>query len=242
MANALPEYLELVMRFIPVLIMIAIPVALFIARKRIKNETEKAKNTAGMLGLRYINVAEEMKQSKPNDSFLLGLFSGWSPWAMEGTHNGVPVRVELTVKAKQNRYIPYHDRVSVSNPTRTSYSRGTTYVASFEKSLPFDISIHKKVNMPFGLQQFRAVEAIETGDEELDNALEISGEDKSKIENWLKSVKIKDALKNVYESIPSVSINSDGLFLYDRYSKADYHHLKNNLRLLSEAVVKIQKV
>jgi len=100
--DALPEYIELLMGYVPVLIIIAIPIAVLIAYRKTQNETDRAKNTAGLLGLSYINVAEEMKDSKPKDSFLLGLLSGWSTWAMEGTYNNVQVRVEQIVKAKQN--------------------------------------------------------------------------------------------------------------------------------------------
>ena len=208
--NALPEYLDLIMRFAPVLIMVAIPVAIFIARRKTQNETKKAKETAGMLGLRYINVAEEMKESKPDDSFLLGLLSGWSPWAMEGTYNNMPIRVEQIVKVKQNRYIPQSNRVSVSNPTTTSYSRGTKYVASFNRPLPFHVDIYRKIKMPFGFPQLHEADAIETGDPELDQMLAISGDEKGKIQEWLQSVQLKDALKRLFQLNPSVCINREG--------------------------------
>ncbi|MFH2044322.1 MAG: hypothetical protein ABIK92_04155 [Pseudomonadota bacterium] len=238
--DALPEYLELIMGYIPVLIIIAIPIAVFIVRRKTQNETNIAKQTAGMLGLRYINVAEEMKDKKPEDSFLLGLLSGWSPWAMEGTYNNIPVRVESIVKGKQQRYIAHSDRVSVSNPTRTSYSRGTTYVASFEKPLPFDIAIHKKVNMPFGFPQLHATDAIETGDEELDQMLEISGNDKSNIQKWLNLNQRKDVLKRMFRASLSVNINSKGLLLHDLHSKAEYDHVRNNLKTLNDTILKLQ--
>jgi len=238
--NALPDYLEMGMRFLPILIMIAVPIAFLIARKKTKNETEKAKKTAGLLGLRYINVAEEMKEDHPKDSLLLNLLSGWSPWAMEGTFNSVPVRVELIVKGRQNRYIPRSDRVSVSNPTTTSYSRGTKYTVSFDKPLPFQIDIHRKISMPFGLERANAPDAVETGDEELDQVLEVFGEDKSGIEKWLKTTDMKYVLKQLYQLAPSINIHKDGLSLYDLYSKANYDHIHNNLRILSEAALKIQ--
>lgn len=238
--DALPEYLELIMGYVPVLIMIAIPIAFFIARRKTQNETNMAKQTAGMLGLRYINVAEEMKGKKPENSFLLDLLSGWSPWAMEGRYNNIPVRVELIVKARQQRYIAHSDRVSVSNPTRTTYSRGTTYAASFDKPLPFDIAIHKKVNMPFGFPQLHATDAIETGDKELDQMLDISGNDKSNIQKWLNSDHRKDALKKIFKACPSVNINSKGLHLYDMHNKAEYDHVRNNLKILIDTILKLQ--
>jgi len=240
--DALPEYLELLMGYAPVLIIIAIPIAVFIAYRKTQNETNKAKETAGLLGLSYINVAEEMKDSKPADSFLLGLLSGWSTWAMEGTYNGVAVRVELIVKGKQQRYIPNSDSVSVSNPTRTSYSKGTTYAASFEKPLPFDVVIRQNVrmNMPFSFPQSRADDSIGTGDEDLDQMLFVSGSDKNSIHEWLNSAQRKDALKKIYQALPSVNVNSDGLRFHDRHSKADYERLQNNLRSLSEAVLRLK--
>lgn len=240
--DALPEYLELIMGFLPVLIVIAIPIAVFIAYRKTQNETKKAKETAGLLGLRYINVAEEMKESKPQDSFLLGLLSSWSTWAMEGRYDGVPVRVELIVKAKQQRYIPSSGSVSVSNPTRTSYSKGTKYVASFEKPLPFEVGIrqHLRINMPFGFPQPRADESLGTGDEELDKLVFVSGSDKIRIQEWLSSGQRKYALKRLYQALPSVNVNSDGLHFHDLHSKADYERLQSNLRALSDAVLKLK--
>jgi hypothetical protein len=245
--SALPEYIELLMGYAPVLLMIAIPVAVLIAYRKTQNETNKAKETAGRLGLNYINVAEEMKDSKPKDSFLLGLLSSWSTWAMEGKYNSVPVQVELIVKAKQQRYIAQSDRVSVSNPTRTSYSKGTAYVASFEKPLPFDVGIRQNAPIPSlvstlrsGIPQARAEDTIGTGDEELDQMLTVSGSDKNEIREWLNSDQRKDALKILYQALPSINVNSDGLRLRDQHIKADYYHLQNNLKLLSEAILKLK--
>jgi len=240
--DALPEYLELLMGFAPFLLMVAIPIAVFIAYRKTQNETNKAKETAGLLGLSYINVAEEMKNTKPADSFLLGLLSSWFTWAMEGTYNGVAVRVELIAKGKQQPYIANSDRVSVSNPTRTSHPRGTTYTASFEKPLPFDVGIrqHVHVRMPFGFPQARADDSIGTGDEDLDQMLFVSGSDKNSIHKWLNSSQRKDVLKNLYQALPSVNVNSDGLRFHDRHSKADYERLQNNLRSLSEAALRLK--
>jgi hypothetical protein len=240
--DALPEYLELIMGFAPYLLMVAIPIAVFIAYRKTQNETKKAKETANLLGLSYINVAEEMKDSKPQDSFLLGLLSSWSTWAMEGTYNGVPVRAEQIVKAKQQRYNPNSSSVSVSNPTRTSYSKGTKYTASFKKPLPFDVVIrqHVRMNMPFGFPQPRADDSIGTGDEELDKLVFVSGSDKNSIHEWLNASQRKDALKNLYQALPSVNVNNDGLHFHDLHSKADYERLQNNLRALSEAALRLK--
>ena len=245
--DALPQYIELLMRFVPVLIIIAIPIAVFIAYRKAQNETDKAKNTAGLLGLSYINVAEEMKNTKPQDSFLLGLLSGWSTWAMEGTYNNVPVRVELVVKAKQHRYIEQSDRVSVSNPTKTSYSKGTKYVASFEKPLPFDVGIHQKIRIPSLVGTLRAAipqtpetDTIGTGDEELDKIVSVSGSDKNKIQEWLNSGQRTDALKRIYQALPLINVDSDGLRFHDQYTKADYDRIHNNLDLLSETILKLK--
>jgi len=109
--NALPEYLEFAMRFFPVLLAVAIPVALLIAYRKTQRETAQAQENTKLLGLQYINVAEEMKKNKPGGAGLLGLLKGFSSWAMEGVYNGVSVRVELTVKEKRN---PIFRRVAVS--------------------------------------------------------------------------------------------------------------------------------
>jgi len=247
--DALPEYIALLMRYASAFLVIAIPVAVFIAYRKTKNETAKAKETAGLLGLTYINVAEEMKKSKPENSFLLGLLSSWSPWAMEGTYNTVPVRVELIVKANQHRYIPPSDRVSVSNPTRTSYSKGTAYAVSFEKPLPFHFSIRENVPVPSlvgmlrsGLSQSHADDTIGTGDEELDQLLLVSGKDKSSIQEWLNAHQRKDTLKKLYQALPSININSEGLRYHDKHSKADYDRLQGNLELLSKAILSFKLV
>lgn len=238
--DALPEYIELLMGYVPVLILIAVPIAVFIAYQKTQNETNKAKESAGLLGLRYINVAEEMKKSKKEDSLILGLLSRWSTWAMEGVYNNISVRVELIVKAKQQRYIPNSDRVAVSNPTKTSYSRGTAYVAFFEKPLPFDVVIRENIRMPFGFPQAHAVDKTETGDEELDQILVVSGSDKNKIQEWLNSDQRKNTLKKIFQALPSVNINSDGLRLHDLHKKADYDRIRNTLTLLSEAIQKLK--
>ena len=245
--DALPEYIELLMGYGSVLLIIAVPIAVFIAYRKTQNETNRAKEAAGRLGLIYINVAEEMKDSKPKDSFLLGLLSGWSTWAMEGKYNNVPVRVELIVKGKQERYIAPSDRVSISNPTRTSYSKGTKYAAFFEKPLPFEVGIRQNVPAPSlvgalrsGIPQTHATDTIGTGDEELDQILSVSGSDKGRIQEWLNSDQRKDTLKKIYQALPSININSDGLLLHDQHSKVDYYHLQNNLKLLSEAILKLK--
>ncbi len=175
--DALPEYLELIIGYAPTLFMVVVPLAVFMAYRKTKRETSLAQKTARLLGLKYINVAEEMKAGKPGDSTIFGLLSGWSPWAMEGSYKKVPVRVELTVKSKQQRYIANSDQASVSNPTRASYSRGTIYTLSFEKPLPFDVGIHQKPEMPFGISKMLSSNSFETGDAELDGKLSISGSD-----------------------------------------------------------------
>lgn len=238
--DSLPQYLELLMKYLPIVITIAIPVAIFIAYQKTQYETNKAKETAGMLGLNYINVAEEMKQNKKEDSVLLDFLSGWSTWAMEGTYNAVPVRVELIVKSKQQSYIPNSDSVSVSNPTRTSYSRGTAYVAYFAKPLPFDVSIWQNIKLPAGFPPIQSTDKIETGDKELDQMLFIKGNDKNNIQEWLNANGRKQALKEIFQALPSITINNDGLRMRDVSKKAEYNHLKNNLTLLSKAVLRLQ--
>ncbi len=238
--DSLPEYIELVMGNLSVLIVIAIPIAVFIAYQKTKNETEQAKKTAALLGLNYVNVADEMKDSKPQDSFLLGLLSRWSTWAMEGTYNSVPVRVEEIVKSKQQRYIERSDMVSVSNPTRTTYSKGTKYDASFEGLLPFDIIIRQNISMSFGLIKGQNADSIVMSDEELDKIMFVSGSDENKIKEWLNSEQRKDVLKKLYKALPSVNMNKDGLHLHERHSKADYERINNNLTLLTEAVQKLK--
>lgn len=243
--GALPEYIELLMGYVSAFIAIAIPVAVLIAYRKTQNETEKAKKTAGLLGLRYINVAEEMKKNKPKDSFLLGLISGWSTWAMGGTYNNVLVRVELIVKGKQQRYID--QRVNISNPTKTYYSKGTAYIASFKNPLPFDIRIRPNVSIPpmvsmlrSGISQSPVIDTIETGEEELDKMLLISESDKKKIQEWLNSGQRKGALKKIYRALPSISVNSEGLRLQERYSKVDFNRIQNNLKLMSETILNLR--
>ena len=240
--NALPEYLELAMRFFPLLLAVASPVALLIAYRKTQRETAQAQENAKLLGLQYINVAEEMKKNKPGDAGLLGPLKGFSSWAMKGVYNGVSVRVELTVKEKRQSYIPQSGSVSVSNPTRSSYSRGTTYTASFENRLPFDVSIGKNIDIPFGLGSAFKKDMLTTGDADLDKMLFISGTDQEKILEWLNTDQRKDALKRMYQEIPSVNVDQQGCRLYDRSKRADYPHLQKNLSVLTDAILQLKTV
>ncbi len=233
--DKLPEYIEYVIANASPFIIVAVIIALVIAYRKTQGETKKAVKTADMLGLTYINVAEEMKKSHSKDAAVLGLLSNWSTWAMEGIFNKAAVRVELIVKGKQNRYIEFNDRVSMSNPTTTSYSRGVEYVVSFEKKLPFMVTIFQNIKMGFGMT-LNTAKKIDTGDETLDQMLFISGEDKKSIQEWLKPDHRKDALKKLINALPMVCINSGGLYYRDSKTKPDYQRIKNNLTLLSEAV------
>lgn len=237
--DALPEYIELIMGYAPLFIII-VPLAIFIAYRKTQNETKKAKETAELLGLNYINVADEMKESKPEDSFLLKILSIWSTWAMEGISDKLRVRIELVVKGKQQRYIAHSDRVSGSDPTRTSYSRGTVYSVSFEQPLPFDLRIRKNVKMPFGLSKLSADTAIETGDKELDQLIFVSGSDENRIKTWINSNQNKEALKKLYQTLPYAIINTESIHYHDQYNKPDYDHIKNNLTLLIETILKLK--
>ncbi len=237
--DSLPEYLELIMGYAPTLFMIIIPVAVFIAYRKTKNEIKKAKESAARLGLKYINVADEMKAEKPNDAFLLGLLSKWSTWAMEGTYNRASVRVEQIVKAKQNRRIAREGDLGMSNPSSTSYRRGATYNVAFVKPLPFDINIRKNIKMEFAFIKGHEIDSIESGDDELDKMAVISGNDTDKIKEWICSDRIKDALKNLYGSLPFVNINSDGLHYDELNGKPDYENVKNKLDILSGAAQKL---
>ena len=58
--NALPEYLELAMRFFPLLLAVAIPVALLIAYRKTQRETAQAQENAKLLGLQYINDSVDL--------------------------------------------------------------------------------------------------------------------------------------------------------------------------------------
>ena len=129
--DKLPDYIQSVMGYASPLIVIAVIIALVLAYRKTRHETAKAQESAALLGLRYCNVADEMKKDHREASFLLGLLSNWSPWAMEGKYAGIPVRVELIVKSRQQRVIECSDRASLSNPARTSYSRGTEYTVPF---------------------------------------------------------------------------------------------------------------
>ncbi len=239
--DALPEYLELIMAYLPVLFTIAFPIAVYIAYRKIKNEISKAKETASLLGLSYVNVADEMTERKKNDSFLLGLISKVVPWAMEGKFNGIHVRVEQIVKSKQQRYIPNSGSTSVSNPARTFYSSGTSYTAYFKTPLPFDVVIRQNVSMSFGFgfMQKNAKDTIGTGDERLDQMLFVSGSDKNSVRKWLDSDKRKDALKKICQELPSVNVTSDGLHLHELQRKPDYVRLQKNLTLLSKVTPKL---
>ena len=238
--GSLPGFLEIAVRYFSILAVIAIPVAVLISYQKTKNETNKAIAAAEKLGLRYINVANEMKKSEKKDSSLPGFFSAWSTWAMEGTYNNVSVQVELIVKSKQHRYIPFNDRVSVSNPTTTTYSRSTAYIASFIKPLPFNIAVHKKIKMPFGLQHVQKTGEIITGDDELDSLITISGSNEKDVKEWLSSSYRKDALKNLYKKIPYAMIDNNEIRFRDPFSKADSDRIKNNLTFLCEAVKKLK--
>ncbi len=232
----LPEYIELLMGYASPVFLVAIIFAVFIAYRKTQNETKIAVKTSDLLGLSYINVAEEMKETNPKDSALLGLLSGFSTWAMKGTYNNVPVHVELTVKGQQRRYIAFSDRVNVSNPTKTSFSRGTEYTALFDNPLPFDINIQQNIQLPFNLSGANTAETIETGDPDLDRLVSISGKDKAEIQKWLKTGRRRGVLKNLFQALPAAYMNSSGLFFRDNHSKADYDHLKNKLTLLSKAI------
>lgn len=239
--DSLPQYIELLMGYIPLLILIAVPIALFRAYSKTQKETKTARDSARMLGLSYVNVAEEMKKDNQSDSFISGLLSSWSPWAMKGEFNGVTMIVELIVKGKQQRYIPHFDRVNVSNPVKTSYSRGVDYFAGFDTPLPFDIIIRKNIDSPLGSFHNRGNDAIKTGDEEFDQLLFISSNKQQAVQEWLNVEQRRDALKELYAALPMVNINSDGLRFHDLNNKADYDHLKNNLTKLTKAVQKLQE-
>ena len=240
--DSLPKFLEFAIRYASVLVVIIVPVAVFISYQKTRNDTKRAISAAEKLGLRYINVADKMQKDKKEESFLQNFLSAWSTWAMEGTYNDVKVQIELIVKSKQERYIPFSDRVSVSNPTRTTYSRSTAYIVSFKKPLPFDISIYQKIKMPFGLShvQIQRPGEIKTGDEELDNMITISGSDESKIKEWLNLNMRNDTLKKLFKALPFVIIDNNGIRFRDSFSKADFDHIKNNLTILSETVLKLK--
>ncbi len=234
--DSLPEYIELIMGYGPTLFIIIVPVAVFVAYQNVKNQAIKAQKSAGRLGLKYIKVADEMKDSKPNDAFLLGLLSKWSTWAMEGTYNSVSVRVEQIVKSKQTRRIARESDLGLSTPTSTSYDRGTTYDAAFAKPLPFDIRIHRNIKMEFAFMKSAEIDSIKSGDAELDQMVVISGSDAAKIMEWLGSDQIKDRLRDLYKALPSLNIDKRGLHYYELKGKPDYENLKTKLEVLCGAV------
>lgn len=237
--DSLPEYLEVIIGYAPTIFIIVVPIAVFIAYRKTKNETEKAKESAARLGLRYINVADEMKAEKPNDALLLGLLSKWSTWAMEGTYNSVSVRVEQIVKGKQNRRLPREGDLGMSNPSSTSYRRGAVYNVDFVNPLPFDINIHENIKMEFAFMKGHDIDSIPSGDDELDKAVVVTGKDADKIREWIGSDQIKEALKNLYKAIPSANVNTNGLHFDELNGKPDYENVKANLDILSSAAKKL---
>ncbi|MFC1591466.1 hypothetical protein ACFL43_02970, partial [Thermodesulfobacteriota bacterium] len=239
--DSLPEYIELIMGYAPALFMIIVPVAVFIAYQNAKSQTRKARESAGRLGLQYINVADEMKDKKPNDAFLLGLLSKWSTWAMEGSYNGVSVRVEQVVKTKQTRRIAREGDLGMSNPTSTSYARGTTYDAVFPQPLPFDIRIRQNITIEFPFMKRPEIDSIQSGDTELDQMVVISGSDAEKIRGWLGSAHIKNGLRDVYRALPSANVDNRGLHYYELKGKPDYENIKNKLDVLCGAALNIGK-
>ncbi len=246
--SALPEYIELFLEYAGIFITIAIPVAIWIAYRKTQNETGQAKKTADRLGLRHVNVAEEMKQTKPKDSLLLSLFSSWSPWAMEGVYNGVSVRVEQIVKSKQTRDNHASDRMNISNASKTTYSKYTAYVAYFDRPLSFDISIRPNIPVPSlvgmlraGLPQSGTGDMPGTGDAELDQILQVWEGDRDRFREWLNSAGNKNALKKVYQALPEASIDSDRIRYNDNYTKADYGRIQKNLELLRKSVKNLRR-
>ncbi len=236
--NSLPEHLELIMGFIPTLFMTIVPIAVFVAYKKTKDETKKAQDSAGLLGLKYINVADEMKSEKPNDTFLLGLLSKWSTWAMEGTYNSASVRVEQIVKSKQNRRMSRAGDGGISNPSTTSYRRGVTYTVAFVKPLPFDIKVHSNAKVEFAFIKGHEIDSIPSGDAELDKIAVISGNDTDEIKEWISSDRVKDGLKDLFTSIPLANVSSDGLYFDELNGRPDYENIKNKLDILSGAARK----
>jgi hypothetical protein len=115
--------------------------------------------------------------------------------------------------------------------------------------LPFDVGIQKNVSVPSlvdtlrsGIPQARAADTIGTGDEKLDKMLSVSGSDRNKILEWLNPGKRKGALKNLFQALPAINVNSNGLSLHDPHTRADYDRLQNNLNLLSEAIRRLEIV
>ncbi len=237
--DSLPEHLEMIMGYAPIIFMIMIPVAVFIAYQKTKNETKKAEESAVLLGLKYINVADEMKAEKPNDAFLLGLLSKWSTWAMAGTYNSVSVRVEQIVKGKQKRRSARAGDLGMSNPSSTSYRRGVTYNVAFLEPLPFDINIQRNIKMEFAFIKGHESDSIVSGDDELDKMAVISGNETDKIKEWIRSDQIKDELKDLYRSLPFVNVSSDGFYYDELNGKPDYENVKNKLDILSGAALEM---
>lgn len=238
--DSLPDRLNLIMGLVPTLITIAVPVAIILAYYRVKKETARARETAVRLSLGYINVAGEAMGGKKDGSFISKIFSGWSPWAMEGEFDGVKVRVELVTSAKRHRVIQSSTRLSESNPTRTSYATWTSYDAFFSEPLPFDVFIHRRIRMGFGFPSPGGADAIATGDAELDGMMSISGSDSSRILEWLNSGQRKEALIKLFKASPSVSIDSNKILLQDLYKKADHSHIRSNLTLLADAAKRLK--
>ena len=91
-----------------------------------------------------------------------------------------------------------------------------------------------------GISQSPVIDTIGTGEEELDKMLLISGNDKKKIKEWLNSSQRRGALKKIYRVLPSISVNSEGLRLQERYSKVDFSRIQNNLKLMSETILNLK--
>ncbi|TNF98279.1 MAG: hypothetical protein EP297_08465 [Gammaproteobacteria bacterium] len=234
MTDALPDHLTLIMEFVPLLITIAIPIALYVSYQKAQKEARNAQKLATLLNLNYVNVADEMKSRLKEKSIFLELFAKWSPWAIAGTYKGAKVRVELVVKAIQQRYLPTSTNIGGSNPSRSSYSKGILYSVDFDNPLPFTIGIREPINMPFGLK----ADTLELGDQELEKMVSVSG-DSDKVLEWLNSGQRKHVLIKLYQTLPSVVVDSNGLQFRDENTKVDFDRINTNLSLLTHACTKL---
>jgi len=226
--DRLPE----LMQYLPTLVIIALAIAFVRARLKTKKETDQAIETANRLNLAYFNVAEEMlSQDKHAGSIFLNLFSSWAPWAMRGNYKGVKVRIEKYVQLKSTRDRSTVKSHYVSDPTKTTYSKGVKYHAWFKTPLPIDIRITQKALII--AKMIGEEKMVTIGDEYFDQRYCVLGDDRDAVIQWLNTSRQKDALYQLNKTIPHVNVDSQGAWFYTAEIEPEYSQVQRYLDSLA---------